>query len=91
MSDIFSSFFNPEPSLKKFWVNPQTKILVFHDDSTSPSFSLAKNLSMADTAMVDASGAAAASAGPSKNAKPRFEIKKWNAIAVWSWAICTDT
>ena len=26
-----------------------------------------------------------------KDKKPRFEIKKWNAIAVWSWAICTDT
>lgn len=21
----------------------------------------------------------------------RFEIKKWNAVAMWSWAICTDT
>ena len=24
-------------------------------------------------------------------AKPRFEIKKWSAVAMWSWAICTDT
>lgn len=23
--------------------------------------------------------------------RPRFEIKKWNAVAMWSWAICTDT
>ncbi|CAG9464389.1 unnamed protein product [Pedinophyceae sp. YPF-701] len=23
--------------------------------------------------------------------KKRFEIKKWNAVAMWSWAICTDT
>lgn len=23
--------------------------------------------------------------------KPRFEIKKWNAVAMWSWEICTDT
>lgn len=36
-------------------------------------------------------------AGPSTGkavAKPsgkRFEIKKWNAVAMWSWAICTDT
>ena len=36
--------------------------------------------------------------GPSTEkaaAKPsngkRFEIKKWNAVAMWSWAICTDT
>lgn len=39
----------------------------------------------------------AADAGPStKPAKgsksgKRFEIKKWNAVAMWSWAICTDT
>ncbi len=26
----------------------------------------------------------------SKSGK-RFEIKKWNAVAMWSWAICTDT
>ena len=30
-------------------------------------------------------GKAAASNGK------RFEIKKWNAVAMWSWAICTDT
>ena len=21
----------------------------------------------------------------------RFEIKKWNSVSLWSWAICTDT
>lgn len=21
----------------------------------------------------------------------RFDIKKWNAVAMWSWAICTGT
>uniref|UniRef100_A0A7S1X462 RING-type domain-containing protein n=1 Tax=Tetraselmis chuii TaxID=63592 RepID=A0A7S1X462_9CHLO len=26
-----------------------------------------------------------------KKAGKRFEIKKWNAVAMWSWAICTDT
>lgn len=31
-------------------------------------------------------------AGPSgAPEKKRFEIKKWTAIATWSWAICTDT
>ncbi|PNH11785.1 RING-box protein 1A, partial [Tetrabaena socialis] len=33
-------------------------------------------------------------AGPSKRGNKsgkRFEIKKWNAVAMWSWAICTDT
>lgn len=26
-----------------------------------------------------------------KGAAPRFEIKKWNAVAMWSWDICADT
>ena len=26
-----------------------------------------------------------------KGSGKRFEIKKWNAVAMWSWAICTDT
>jgi RING-box protein 1 len=40
---------------------------------------------------------AAEGAGPSSKAGKggkggkRFEIKKWNAVAMWSWAICTDT
>jgi RING-box protein 1 len=29
--------------------------------------------------------------GSSSSGKKRFEIKKWNAVAMWSWAICTDT
>ena len=30
--------------------------------------------------------------GPSGDKqKKRFEVKKWNAVAVWSWSICTDT
>lgn len=24
-------------------------------------------------------------------ANPKFEIKKWNAVAMWSWDICADT
>mmetsp|Transcript_12025 Transcript_12025/g.21855 ORF Transcript_12025/g.21855 Transcript_12025/m.21855 type:complete len:134 (-) Transcript_12025:215-616(-) len=30
---------------------------------------------------------------PAKSAAapPRFEIKKWNAVAMWSWDICADT
>ena len=35
-------------------------------------------------------GPAAPKAGKAKATK-RFEIKKWNAVAMWSWAICTDT
>ena len=26
-----------------------------------------------------------------KRAPPRFEIKKWSAVAMWSWDICADT
>ncbi len=22
---------------------------------------------------------------------PRFELKKWSAVAMWSWDICADT
>jgi RING-box protein 1 len=30
---------------------------------------------------------------PPSVAKPKkaFEIRKWNAIAMWSWAVCADT
>ena len=29
---------------------------------------------------------------PSSASKgPRFEIKKWNAVTMWSWDICADT
>ena len=34
---------------------------------------------------------AAAPAAKSTGAAPRFEIKKWNAVAMWSWDICADT
>ncbi|KAI8111608.1 hypothetical protein M9435_004108 [Picochlorum sp. BPE23] len=32
-----------------------------------------------------------AEGGGATTKKKRFEIKKWNAVAMWSWAICTDT
>jgi RING-box protein 1 len=35
--------------------------------------------------------AAAAAAAPLPAGTKRFEVKKWNAVAMWSWAICTDT
>ena len=34
---------------------------------------------------------AAAPAAPLPPGTKRFEVKKWNAVAMWSWAICTDT
>ncbi|KAK3717808.1 RING-box protein 1 [Vermiconidia calcicola] len=53
---------------------------------------------MADVEMTDATGAAApttktSKAGPSGEAgekKPRFEVKKWNAVALWAWDIVVD-
>ncbi len=39
------------------------------------------------TAPANAEDKGKGKAGPVK----RFEIKKWNAVAMWSWAICTDT
>jgi hypothetical protein len=48
--------------------------------------------------VADASGNAAVAQLPTKPpppdaaaAAPRFEIKKWNAVAMWSWDICADT
>lgn len=41
--------------------------------------------------VVQAPAAAAAAAEPIKSDGPRFEIKKWNAVAMWSWDICADT
>ena len=37
-----------------------------------------------------AAGIASSGVGGGGSGK-RFEIKKWNAVAMWSWAICTDT
>jgi RING-box protein 1 len=60
---------------------------------------------MADMEVDAAAGAEGAAAAPKPKGKAagatgggglkpgqrRFEIKKWNAVAMWSWAICTDT
>jgi hypothetical protein len=35
--------------------------------------------------------AAATVPSPKAGSVPRFEIKKWNAVAMWSWDICADT
>jgi RING-box protein 1 len=32
-----------------------------------------------------------ATASSTGGAAPRFEIKKWNAVAMWSWDICADS
>lgn len=37
-----------------------------------------------------AAGAGAAAAAPGGAAGKRFEVKKWNAVALWSWDIVVD-
>ncbi|KAF2287127.1 hypothetical protein GH714_038360 [Hevea brasiliensis] len=46
-----------------------------------------------DVAMVpvdDASSNAASSSSSSSKKPKRFEIKKWNAVALWAWDIVVD-
>ena len=38
----------------------------------------------------DEVGTSTASAGGEVLTAPRFEIKKWNAVTMWSWDICAD-
>ncbi|KAK5166220.1 RING-box protein hrt1 [Saxophila tyrrhenica] len=48
---------------------------------------------MADVEMMDAAPAAKGSkagAESSGEKKPRFEVKKWNAVALWAWDIVVD-
>lgn len=47
----------------------------------------AEEMEVEQTAPSNAEDKGKGKAVPSK----RFEIKKWNAVAMWSWAICTDT
>lgn len=51
---------------------------------------------MTDVVAMDVDSAGPSTSVPEKKPKnkssgKRFEIKKWNAVAMWSWAICTDT
>ncbi|KAL9224205.1 hypothetical protein vseg_000267 [Gypsophila vaccaria] len=45
-----------------------------------------------DVTMVPAGEGGSNSAGPSSSSKKpkRFEIKKWNAVALWAWDIVVD-
>eukprot|EP00545_Synedropsis_sp_CCMP1620_P014699 CAMPEP_0119008422 /NCGR_PEP_ID=MMETSP1176-20130426/3685_1 /TAXON_ID=265551 /ORGANISM="Synedropsis recta cf, Strain CCMP1620" /LENGTH=131 /DNA_ID=CAMNT_0006960747 /DNA_START=91 /DNA_END=486 /DNA_ORIENTATION=- len=44
-----------------------------------------------DVDMADGDASAKPAAVAKTGANPRFEIKKWNAVAMWSWDICADT
>lgn len=51
---------------------------------------------MTDVVAMDVDSVGPSTAVPERKNKAkgggkRFEIKKWNAVAMWSWAICTDT
>jgi len=57
----------------------------------SPTVPTARERGMAtldsDVPMIPA-GEPSSSAGPSSKKPKRFEIKKWNAVALWAWGIC---
>ncbi|GMI30557.1 hypothetical protein TrCOL_g2211 [Triparma columacea] len=40
---------------------------------------------------VEESKSSAPAASPACPPCPTFEIRKWNAVAMWSWDICADT
>jgi RING-box protein 1 len=40
---------------------------------------------------VDTQGGGEGAKESGEKDKLRFTLKKWNAVAVWSWSICTDT
>jgi E3 ubiquitin-protein ligase RBX1 len=44
-----------------------------------------------DVAIMDESSGVKDDSSSSSNVAPRFEIKKWNAVTMWSWDICADT
>ena len=44
-----------------------------------------------DVAIMDESSVVKDDSSSSSNVAPRFEIKKWNAVTMWSWDICADT
>ncbi|RYR21787.1 hypothetical protein Ahy_B03g067104 isoform A [Arachis hypogaea] len=43
-----------------------------------------------DVPMVPAGEPSSSAAGPSTKKPKRFEIKKWNAVALWAWDIVVD-
>jgi RING-box protein 1 len=49
---------------------------------------------MADVTMTDAPAPASkvksSKSGADDSKKPRFEVKKWNAVALWAWDIVVD-
>mmetsp|Transcript_39930 Transcript_39930/g.113238 ORF Transcript_39930/g.113238 Transcript_39930/m.113238 type:complete len:136 (-) Transcript_39930:204-611(-) len=51
----------------------------------------AENMEVEENVADRAAEEAAADKKGKKKAEKRFEIKKWNAVAMWSWAISTDT
>ena len=44
-----------------------------------------------DAAAMDESTGGKDETSSSSTSAPRFEIKKWNAVTMWSWDICADT
>lgn len=51
----------------------------------------AEGLDEEEVGKEDHSAMGSSSAVSGSSSGPRFELKKWNAVAMWSWDICADT
>jgi len=74
---------------------PDRQLLLFINLKTIAPVSFYETEKMAeaivDVPMEDAPPAQVKPATKPAGNTPRFEIKKWNAVAMWSWDICADT
>jgi len=96
---LFSCLVLPErvaPPATPPQLTPSTASLPHHQAETQTANPNSSNI-MADVTMTDApSGSSApakkakAAADSSGSSKPRFEVKKWNAVALWAWDIVVD-
>ncbi|KAJ1519955.1 hypothetical protein ONE63_004189 [Megalurothrips usitatus] len=69
-----------------------SKILTFSNSGCCSSLNLQiESLQMASAAMdVDEEEVELPTSSSSKGEKKRFEVKKWNAVALWAWDIVVD-
>ncbi|KAL6426305.1 hypothetical protein ACFW04_009082 [Cataglyphis niger] len=58
--------------------------------STTPIRPLLQNLNMATTMEIDDDECDLPTSSSGKGEKKRFEVKKWNAVALWAWDIVVD-
>lgn len=78
------------------WATIRQRLLVFPElailQKTKPNPDIILQADVEEMEVEQPAPANAEDKGKGKAAPTkRFEIKKWNAVAMWSWAICTDT